>query len=322
MSERPGSQLTALLQALGAGRAKADLWEEPVPNAHAGLTVAGLSHRSGHPVAVTRTIEALVASLGREEQGQVVAPLRAGGPQPVRFGDAPARQLDARTCGAASIAMAIATGDPAVAAWLVTGEDPAHVMDTRYAGITALLDRHAGDPGLRWASLQRAIFAVTRHRGPLATWPAAWGTPPWGAARLVNWGQVRYESHLVNDLDSARLERTLAAVFSAAANDIPSLLYVGGDSKAGMAAAVPRHVVVASAPAVVADGPRGPVRVVLPPRADPELVIYEPSGGVATTVARSQLAGTGIAAQVVGGAFGGWNHLTWAVTPRRETRWW
>jgi hypothetical protein len=271
-------------------------------------SVASLPARalaSGAPVAALEALAALWPELTPRERSQVAAPLGHARPGPLRVGDAPARQTDETTCGSAVLAMLAAAGDPLLALWLVTGRLVPEYRPPETHDLAAR-DLAADDPGDRLAALQHAVKrASTRGAlGPLP-WPAALGTPPWGAARVARYPGVRWTHLLVDDTDADQLAAVLARADAALAAGVPVPVFTGGDVGMGLATAVPRHVVLlvpgaAGVPAVpeVADG------------AHPGYAVYEPSRGQVHRVPRAAL--------VAGSrhpALGGWAHVCWAVLP-------
>jgi len=193
---------------------------------------------------------------------------------------APARQVDERTCGAAVLSMLSLAGDPRRALELA---------------------RWPTGPAAAFAGLQRRWHARTTH-GPgglltrLPSWPAALGTPPWGAARVARYGRVRYTHRVVGGRGARGV---LAAAVDAAAAGVPVPLYTGGDLARGVATAVPRHVVLLTA---VGGG---------------LATLYEPSSGRLHSVPVATLtADDGGDSRVLGPALGGWPHVVWALLPR------
>jgi len=134
-----------------------------------------------------------------------------------------------------------------------------------------------------------------RRAGPLLglPWPQALGTPPWALARSARYLGVQFGHAVVDDSDARSLEATLACVGAAVDAGIPVPLLTGGDTARGWRTAVPRHVVLAVG--ARAGG----------------LDVWEPGRGVVVHADREALqGGTGHP------AFGGWQHLSWAVLPR------
>lgn len=240
-----------------------------------------------------QVIAPAAARLSPGARARVLAPLRpAPGASALRWGEEPARQHDGTTCGSAVLAMVAAAGDRRLALWLETGERVGgRAGPPELAGVgPAELDRLDGS-GARFVALQHRLKAASCHRAAAGMpWPSAWGTPPWGAARVARFGAWRFRHVVVGGRHQARV---LDAVASWAQAGIPVPLYTGGDLGRGLATAVPRHVVLVTD--VV-----GPV-----------WHVYEPSRGIVHEVTRDQLtAGAPLA------ALGGWNHVTWALLPR------
>jgi len=188
---------------------------------------------------------------------------------------APARQVDERTCGAAVLSLLSLAGDPRRAVELA---------------------RWPTGPAAAFAGLQRQWHARTTH-GPwgLPSWPAALGTPPWGAAREARYGRVRYTHRVVGGRGARGV---LAAAVDAAAAGAPVPLYTGGDLARGVGTAVPRHVVLLTAV-------RGGLAT-----------LYEPSSGRLHAVPVATLADPRADARLRTPALGGWPHVVWALLPR------
>lgn len=181
-------------------------------------------------------------------------------------------QADATTCGSAALVVVAAAGDPRLRAWLAGGVGQERVV----------------------ALQQRVKSASTRGALLGLAWPGSLGTPPWGAARTARFGTVTYGHRLVVDSDPRQSRRVLDHAILAAHRGFPVLLYTGGDTRGGAAAALPRHVVVLTSP-------QGRT-----------LEVYEPSSGRLHPVTRAMLLDGGRPRA----AYGGWSHVTWAVLPR------
>ncbi|MFE5308345.1 hypothetical protein [Isoptericola sp. NPDC056605] len=191
---------------------------------------------------------------------------------------APARQVDERTCGAAVLALLALAGDPRLALGLSRGPH----------GV-----------GAAFAAAQRVLHArATRGPGGLPLWPAALGTPPWGAARVARYGRVRYGHRVVG----GRTARTvLGAAVEAAGAGVPVPLYTGGDLAGGASTAVPRHVVLLT---TVRSG---------------VATVYEPSAGRLHAVPVAGLVAGARGRRddrLLAPALGGWPHVVWALLPR------
>lgn len=257
MSVGVGRQLSTVLYRLGGGR-------RAVPRD------ARAAGRSGDVGAVHR----------------VVAQLGHGG----------ATQADPTTCGSAALVVVAAAGDPILARWLATG-----TLEGEWPVELTWLDRGDAEavarenPRARFIALQQAVKRASLRRGlGLLPWPGALGTPPWGAARVARFGEVRYTHRLVVDSRADQSGPILDHVVAMALSGYPVLLYTGGDSRAGLGAAVPRHVVVLTSP----DGTA--------------LETYEPGSGRMHAVSSQDLSHGGVPRA----AYGGWSHVTWAVLPQ------
>ncbi|MDO8121378.1 hypothetical protein Q6346_08645 [Isoptericola sp. b490] len=201
------------------------------------------------------------------------------------------RQVDATACGSAVLAMLAAAGDPTLAAWLTVGwvgsARPAELSNADDRSLEALSRR---EPSERAQVLQRVIKRRSVAHGlGLLGWPGAWGTPPWGAARVARYPGVRWTHRVVDDTDAEQLRDLWSLVAGWVQVGVPIPLYAGGDSSGGWAEAVPRHVVLA-----VGGTDRG-------------LEVFEPSTGRLLELARD---GEGRRE-----ALGGWGHLDWVLLP-------
>lgn len=253
-----GYQLTEFLYGLGAGRRHLPRLPEPV----------------AAPPGAIGSVGSVLAGFG------ALAPV----------------QTDATTCGSASLVVVAAAGDPSLRAWLLHGTAPEGTGPPEFGWLDAA-SRAVGESGSaqdRFALLQRATKRRSNRRALLGLpWPSALGTPPWGAARTARCGSTRYTHRIVTDTSPRQSRRVLTQAVEAAARGFPVLLYTGGDTRGGPAAAVPRHVVVLHA------------------RPDGSLALYEPSRGSDHATTLDEL--------VEGGApraaLGGWSHVVWAVLP-------
>ena len=190
----------------------------------------------------------------------------------VRTTPAPARQVDRTTCGSAVLTMLAMSGAPRLAAWV------------------------AADPAPRFAALQLRAHRATSRAG-LLPWPQALGTPPWAAAVVARYGDVRYTHRVVGR--GPRAAAVLRAAVAATASGTPVPLFSGGDVSGGWQAAVPRHVVLLTT-------------------ADAETVgVYEPGSATIHTVPVAVLFTADDAAPadraLLTAALGGWPHPVWAI---------
>lgn len=176
-------------------------------------------------------------------------------------------QVDGTTCGSAALVLTAAVGDDVLA-------------------------RELARPGAAEVAQRRTKGATTRHALLGLPWPGALGTPPWAAARAARCGTVRYTHRLVVDSRPQSVPLLDAAVAWARAG-VPVPLYTGGDTRSGLAAAVPRHVVVLTSP----DGSA--------------LEVYEPSSGRLHPVTEDHLRSGGVPRP----SLGGWSHVTWVLLP-------
>lgn len=248
---------------------------------------------------------ARLAAAGPRAFGPVTQP--SSGPAaeglPVTLAGTPARQRDETTCGSMVLLMLAATGDPVLAEWLERGTLPPD-LDRLPPEIppdpTALTTTAA-----RLEAAQQRLKNRTRSRalGP-APWPGRLGTVPWTAAREARFPGVRYRSIPMDDA-SPRAEALLTSVHGATTAGAAVPLYTGGDLSGGVAAAVPRHVVLAVPPPAAAEH-RG--------RDDaghPVLHLYDPASARVYAVPLAHL----LARREPHPALGGWTHVCWVLLP-------
>jgi len=296
-----GLQLTALLRRLGPwqGGGVAAVW--PRAGGSAGDAFAGTADGAADGAAEIRrrTLAATGSVAAAEETTRVWTALAADAQaavlDPAGTMANAARQADATTCGSAVLTMLTAIGDPSLAVWLVTGTvgsvRPPELAGAPAGALTLLATAPAER---RFAAVQRVLKRRSTATALFGLpWPAALGTPPWGAARVARFPGVTFHHQPVDDTDQVHLRRVLDAVEQALAAGVPVPLYSGGDSSGGWATAVPRHVVLA-----VGRGPGG-------------LRVFEPGQGRLHTVSRRALA-TGGTPQP---GLGGWPHLAWLLLP-------
>ncbi len=311
-----GMQLTSALRAaLGRSVPRAPQRLDPGPAGAGRVTeVVGVGSAARVPTAVLDGLDA-------RRRAQVRAPLDVPLGGVVRWGTAIARQVDGTTCGAAVLGLLAAAGDPGLARWLVTGDLPDGPFPPELAGLDLPEPPHPADPAApdwfrtpdgraahgaatgehasaaRWALLQTAVHrrSTARAVAGLLPWPRSLGTPPWGAARVARFPGVAYRSVPVDDTRPDEVDDLLARVDAALDRGVPVPLYAGGDTRDGLAAALPRHVVLAVG------------------REEDGYRVYEPGAGAVLPVAREALRHpTGPQP-----ALGGWTHLAWALLPVR-----
>lgn len=253
---------------------------------------------AGHPPESASALADLWPGLPQRTRTQIATPLRPAPDGHLRLGSRRAVQTSGTTCGSAVLVMLLAAGDPIVATWLTTGRRLGS-LPQEIAGVAAADGEADEAPARRFAAAQGAMLQATSRRalGPLS-WPTAFGTPPWTAARHARYPGVRYTHRPVDDGDRAAMQRLLSWVSSSMVRGVPVPLYAGGDLLRGVASAVPRHVVLA---------------VPTPPDAPPgTLAVYEPTKGVVHQVPPEEL----VARSSPHPALGGWSHVCWAVLPR------
>lgn len=232
--------------------------------------------------------------------------LAAGLHDPVSALGRAARQVDGTTCGSAVLAVVAALGDPALAAWLLTGATLAAAAPPELSAASGTaLERLAGaSVERRSEAVQRVLKARTTRRALVGLpWPPALGTPPWAAARAARFPGAAFAGVVLDDTDRGHLDGVLDQVGLALDHGVPVPLYSGGDSDGGWAAAVPRHVVLA-----VGRSWHGGTEAW---RETDHFTLWEPSAGSTHEVARQVL----VAGSDPVPALGRWSHLTWALLP-------
>lgn len=276
-------QLSTLLRRAG--------WRGAVPAGALPHLVPDVRQRTLDATGSARAADEMVAICGSLNLSQRSAVL-----EPTRRLARTGKQIDSTSCGSAVLAMLAATGDPTLALWLATGRliearRPPELAGAASGTLASLAN--APQPA-RFALVQRALKRRSTARALLGLpWPAALGTPPWGAARTARFPGVRFRHLPVDDTDAEHLSSVLDAVERAVTCGVPVPLYCGGDSARGWATAVPRHVVLAVG--ATAGGLR----------------VWEPGAGRVVAVGRDSLA-AGAGPQR---ALGGWAHVVWAVLP-------
>lgn len=255
---------------------------------------------AGAPATACGGLRELWPSLDARTQAQVAAPLRPfDGGDVLRWGTAAARQTDGTTCGSAVLTMLAAAGDPLLALWLAVGSTCGGYRPPELGDVD--LDTPPGqDPdaaaSARFGVVQQAVKRTSNHGALLGCpWPAALGTPPWGAAAVARFPGVSYRSVLVDDSRTSEVSAVLSRAVRALDHGVPVPLYVGGDLGSGIAAALPRHVVLLTG----RDGER--------------ITVYEPSQGRVHDVAVEEL----VRSSGPSPALGGWSHVDWALLPVR-----
>ena len=208
-----------------------------------------------------------------------------------------ARQTDQTTCGSACLVLLAAAGDPGLAGWLAAGTVQRHgaPRELSAADPSRLEDLGAASAAVRFGILQRVVKSRSNARSVLGLpWPAASGTPPWGAAREARHLGTSFEHRVVDDTDATHLRAVLSRLRRALDCGTPVPLYVGGDTSRGWSTALPRHVVLA-----VRTTPDG-------------YTVWEPSAGALLELSTEEVLRGGVPLA----ALGGWSHLMGAVLPR------
>lgn len=248
---------------------------------------------AGAPPDAADALPDAVGELDARARDQVTDPLRAAsGTDVLRLGTAAARQTDGTTCGSSVLAMLAAAGDPTLAYWLVTGRALAGYRSPELDGVG-----DAAGPAVRFGDLQEALKRRSNARAVLGLlpWPAALGTPPWGAVRVARFPGVAYRSVLVDDTRPTEVAVVLARAARALDRGVPVPLYTGGDAALGLATAVPRHVVLLTA------------------RTPDGFTVYEPSTGRLLALTTDEV--TSPRGPIP--ALGDWSHVCWALLPVR-----
>ncbi|WP_061963952.1 hypothetical protein [Demequina aurantiaca] len=216
---------------------------------------------SGAPLAAIAALAEGWDRLPEATRDLVRNPLGRTTPGPVTWGDTTAKQVDQTTCGAAVIAMELMMTDPFVALWVTSGRLLGGYVPAEIAAIEDF-GRGLRSTERRWRALQRSLHLATSRRAVVGLpWPRAWGTAPWRVDNVTRVAGLRFATAL---LDDSRVDDVAAMVAHASAalrESIPVPMYTGGDSRMGVAAMVPRHVVL------------------LTSVTDHVFLIYEPSSG-------------------------------------------
>lgn len=253
---------------------------------------------SSAPVAAVAALASAWPTLTAAEQDSVRNPAGRDSAGPLMWGTVPAMQMDGTTCGAAAVSMMIAMGDPLVSLWVMTGRlcagyAPPEVAAAAWHGP----DKRTVEQ--RWHALQRAVHVTVTERALLGLpWPRSLGTPPWGARGAARFFGVRFRGAMVNDRDGSDMRVLIAHASAALRDGIPVLLYSSGDSKAGLQAVVPRHVVL------------------LTRRIEGGFHVYEPGSGALHVLRDRQMSG-GTKSLA---ALGNWKRISWMVLPSPRVR--
>lgn len=253
---------------------------------------------SGAPLAAIAALAEGWERLPEQTRGFIRSPLGRTTDGPVLWGDAPATQVDQRTCGAAVIVMTLMITDPFVALWVTSGRLLADYVPSEVAALEDLGSSLRGVEQ-RWHALQHAVhLASTRRAVAGFPWPRALGTPPWRVDNVMRVAGVRFRTALVDDSSAADVSAFVAHASAALREAIPVPMYTGGDSRMGIGAIVPRHVVLLT-------------RV-----ADDVFTVYEPSSGALQSLPAEQWLADGSVSR----ALGFWSRISCLVLPSPRRR--
>lgn len=248
---------------------------------------------TGAPVAAVAALAAAWERLPKFARDGIRAPMGTE-MGTVRWGTATASQVDQTTCGAAVMAMMLMTGDPFVAAWVMTGRHFGGYLPKEVLDVTLLI------PGTRsiaerWHALQRVIHRETARRGLFgAPWPRALGTPPWRVDDQTRYAGLAFRGVILDDSDPGAVTAAIAHASAALRDGIPVPMYTSGDSRLGLATVIPRHVVL------------------MVGRTDHGFLVYEPGAGAVVPLAEARMFGGGPREA----AYGHWTRAAWLILPR------
>ena len=153
---------------------------------------------SGAPIRALLALAHQWPTVSESERAIAVSPLPLGDEGPVELDGVPARQVDATTCGAASMAIMLMMGDPFVGAWVASGRRFGGYLPPEIRAIPpqARLDTVER----RWGALQKAIHLQTVRRGLLLLlpWPERLGTPPWRVNNATRFAGLAFRGAVVD----------------------------------------------------------------------------------------------------------------------------
>jgi hypothetical protein len=261
---------------------------------------AAVLHRAlatGAHVSAVASLAGAWETLDERERALVRDPIGRTGAGAVSFLGVRAKQVDSRTCGPASLGLMLMIGDPFVALWLATGRRVGDYLPLEPL-VTEVVTSDIRTIEERWRSLQHELHREANRwaLGPFP-WPRALGTPPWRLDNAIRFAGLRFRTRMIDDTDHDDLAAMFAHASVALADGVPVPLYVGGDSSRGLAATVPRHVVL-----VVGRETGG-------------FLIFEPGSGAVVLVKDADIRAAGTRA-IPG--FGHWSRATCIVLPARR----
>jgi hypothetical protein len=237
-------------------------------------------------------------SLTQAERTIATSPLPLADEGPVAFDGVPGRQVDATTCGAASMAVMLMMGDPFVGLWVASGRRLGGYLPPEIRRIPpqARLDTVER----RWGALQKSIHIQTIRRGLLLLlpWPERLGTPPWRVNNSTRFAGVGFHGAVVDDTDDADVDALISHASAALRDGIPVPIYASGDSARGIDTVIPRHVVL------------------LVRRLAEGFVAYEPGSARLYAITDDQIREGGAGLR----ALGNWSHVAWMILPRARRR--
>ena len=250
---------------------------------------------SGAPVAAIAALAAGWENLPETARAVIREPA-GGGMGAVRLGDVRAKQGDQTTCGAAVMAMMLMTGDPLVAAWLMTGRHFGDYLppEVLRVVVSELPSRTIEE---RWQALQTVLHSNVRARGlAVLPWPRMFGTPPWRLDDETRFAGVSFRGAILDDTSADVVAAAVAHASAALRDGIPVPMFTGGDSSGGLSTVVPRHVVLLVA------------------RTSHGFAVYEPGTGRVLPLSEARLHGAGPKEP----AYGQWTRACWMVLPKRK----
>ena len=253
---------------------------------------------SGAPIRALLALAHQWPTVSESERAIAVSPLPLGDEGPVELDGVPARQVDATTCGAASMAIMLMMGDPFVGAWVASGRRFGGYLPPEIRAIPpqARLDTVER----RGGALQKAIHLQSVRRGLLLLlpWPERLGTPPWRVNNATRFAGLAFRGAVVDDTDDADINALISHASAALRDGIPVPIYASGDSAKGIDTVIPRHVVL------------------LVRRLAEGFVAYEPGSARLYAITDDQIRQGGAGLR----ALGNWSHVSWMILPRAQTR--
>lgn len=212
------------------------------------------------------------------------------------LGECPAVQMDSTTCGSAALTMIALTdahADTCETLRELAQNDPQRAAQTAPQGASGTIEN-------LYAAAQQAVKSRTSHRAMMGLlhWPGRWGTPPWGAARVAHFLGHDYQDRMVVATSLPQYQRVMGHSVECVRRGFPVMLYAGSDTRRGVTASVPRHVVVLHQPPSLCG--------------TEHLLIFDPATANNTQVSVSDVMNR----QIPANALGGWQHIMWAVFPR------